>query len=442
MSSSIPLPELKILCMRSGGICAYSGCGRSLVRPETEQDGAVVVANVAHIVADSRQGPRGDAPLTEAERNKYPNLILLCPDHHAIVDAQPMTYSVPVLRQMKADHEARVIVRTPHAPPSTSGQKPKQETVQSTLLPVTHLPSLVFAAPCAFDQSQMDQVRERIVYPRDRKVLVPLVLADGKVFAFQDLREDRNPFARVTDRRHVELLRARDLWSDAEGRRRYVTLLNRALMKLGGRLALRYDPQHRRFFFLTEETGQARSIRYRSLTGKQVSRSVVWQPVKRSTGEVRDFWWHLATNLRFHRLGESSWCLSIRPERHLTQDGQTPLAADRIGRRVARLKARMFNDKYLGEVSFWREYLSQGQPRIILKFGTQAAIVGADLVQFVVTWPGIPGDEKPLVPRIQADDLFSWADLSEALDHESEWEGFDEGDEDWDEDGDGSDDGD
>jgi hypothetical protein len=104
----IPDKELKLLYMKSGGICAFRACGRGLIEPGTTADEEAILGEVAHIVADSRQGPRGSEPLTEKDRGKYKNLILLCREHHKIIDSQPHTYSVAVLRQMKSDHEARV----------------------------------------------------------------------------------------------------------------------------------------------------------------------------------------------------------------------------------------------------------------------------------------------------------------------------------------------
>ena len=49
--------------------------------------------------------------MSDAQRASHVNLLLLCRDHHAIVDAQPRTYSVQVLRQIKTDHEARMATR-------------------------------------------------------------------------------------------------------------------------------------------------------------------------------------------------------------------------------------------------------------------------------------------------------------------------------------------
>lgn len=75
----------------------------------------------------------------------------------------------------------------------------------------------------------------------------------------------------------------------------------------------------------------------------------------------------------------------------------------------------MYNDLYLAEVNFWRDYLSQGQPRIILDFGNQSAVVDAHLLTFNVKWAGIPGDQIQFKNRLYSEDLFTWADLVDAV---------------------------
>jgi hypothetical protein len=128
-------------------------------------------------------------------------------------------------------------------------------------------------------------------------------------------------------------------------------------------------------------------------------------------------------------MGQTQWCLSIRPERHLTSDGKLPLPPKQIGRRVTSKKARMYNDLYLGEVNFWRDYLSNGSPRFVLNFGDQSAVVETQFLPFDVNWPGIPGDDKPFKNQVYEDDLFSLSDLSNATDGELlEWEEAENGD--------------
>lgn len=414
VSRNIPPKEIKLLCLQSGGVCAFSGCGRSLIQPGTLQDDPTVLGEIAHIVADSRQGPRGTAALTEEERDKHTNLILLCGDHHKIIDSQPNTYSILVLRQMKADHESRI--RRATTPTAVESEPElKKETIHSTLLTVTHLPEAVFAAPCSFSNGEEERVRQCIIYPKRREELVPFILREKKLFAFYDLRNADNPFAAAIDLQNVEMLRATDLWRDAEGKRRYVALLNRSLYKHTARLGIYYDPAHYRFYFPATEEGKERSVRYRSLNGRLTTRKVAWRPKQKSTGEGRNFWWHLATNLKFHEMADRQWSLSLRPERHLTRDGKIPLPPEQIGRRVTRLKARMFNDLYLAEVNFWRDYLSKGQPWVILDFGSQTAVVDARLLTFDVKWPGIPGDDKPFKNQVYEEDLFTLSDLAGAV---------------------------
>ena len=113
-------------------------------------------------------------------------------------------------------------------------------------------------------------------------------------------------------------------------------------------------------------------------------------------------------------MADDQWCLSIRPERHVTKDGETPYNPKYVGRKVTSLKARMFNDAYLGEVHFWRDFLSGGKPRFILGFGVQSAIVDTELIPIQVNWTGIPADSKSFSNQVFEDDLFSFGELQSA----------------------------
>ena len=432
MSGYIPTKEVKILCLASGNLCAFPRCDRRLVEPGKEGDDPAVLGEMAHIVGEKRRGPRGADEMPLSERNKHTNLVLLCGDHHKLVDSQPNAYSIPVLRAMKSDHEARIAAGNgqPSGRPARSlvaGISGTQETIHSTLLPVAHLPAAVFAAPCPIPEDSIEEVKDLIRYPSRREELLPFILREGKLFAFQDLRKEDGPFSAAVDPLGAEVLRATDLWDDPEGRRRYVTLLNRSLFKYAARFGVRYDPLRRRFYFPAGRDGTERTVRYKSLSGKRIKRKVAWRPKRKSTGEGRDFWWHLAAGLKFHQLSGRQWCLSIRPERHLTEDGETPLPPMRIGRRVTRMKARMYNDLYLNEVNFWREYLSEEQPRFYLDFGDQAAIVEARLLTVGVRWPGIPGDDRPFENQLYEEDLFTIAELEAATTgDEIDWDTLEE----------------
>ena len=427
MRRGIPDKESKALIALSGGVCAFPGCTKRLVERGNDLDAAAFLGEMAHIVADSRQGPWGDSPMIDEERDRHTNLLLLCGDHHKTIDSQPRTYSVPVLRRIKEDHEGciRKATGSSISPPTLDYTR---EVIHSSLLAVTHLPKAVFAAPCGFQEGQEDQVKERICFPQDEDdtQIVRFLLRDGKLFTFHNLKDPNGPFRHVINHKGVETLRSEQFWDDPEGHRRYVTLLNRGLYKFAARKQVRYDPAHKRFYFEALVPGKPRKEKYRPLNAKhKISREVVSQPKSKAASQPRNFWWHLAVGLTFLRADRRQWCMSIRPERHLTSDGMTPLPPKQIGRRVTKKKARMWNDIYLSEVNFWRDYLSGGGPKIVLNFGDQSAVIDTEMLAFTVDWPGIPGDSKPFTNTSYDMDPSAQSEYDDALagnDLEPDWD--------------------
>lgn len=80
---------------------------RRVLTPESDTvaAGGIIIGENCHIVAEKVDGPRGYHPVPEADRNRYPNLILLCNIHHKIVDTNVTLWSVERLLQIKSDHE-------------------------------------------------------------------------------------------------------------------------------------------------------------------------------------------------------------------------------------------------------------------------------------------------------------------------------------------------
>ena len=105
--ANIPWKKLWPLFVRSGGRCAL--CHEYVLRDSLTLAEANF-SNVAHIVAASLDGPRGDDPLPLELRNEVENLILTCPTHHKLFDSPEHVADWPVerLRQLKRDHEARI----------------------------------------------------------------------------------------------------------------------------------------------------------------------------------------------------------------------------------------------------------------------------------------------------------------------------------------------
>jgi hypothetical protein len=402
--------EWKIVLARSGGVCAFPACGKSLIESGNDDDQSAFIGDIAHIVADSRQGPRGDGRMSDADRDKHPNLLLLCKNCHARVDKQPRTFSIPVLQRIKAEHEARIAAVVSPAVALDVAEM-KQERILSSLLPVTHLPMAVFAAPCGYGDRQDAVVKQHLKYPKDQEQIIRFLVREKKLFSFHDLREPDGPFSPVIDVNKVEKYRSEKFWATGEGHRRFLTLLNRAMYRYTAKLGINYDPTHQRFYFPVLKPGEERRVSYRPLNRKTESRQVAWEEKRKKTGEGKGFWWHLAAGLRFHRLADDQWCLSIRPERHLTTNGVIPLPPEKIGRKVTRLKAGMFNDKYLSEVNFWRDFLSRGSPRFALDFASQSLVISTEFLSFDVSWPGIPGDEIEFRNQQYEEDLFTLTTL-------------------------------
>lgn len=84
-------------------------------------DDESIVGDECHIIAQHINGPRGDSSVPENKRDEYANLILLCKTHHKMIDDQPNTYTVDVLRKMKSNHE-RWVKNTLRSP-SKSAQR-------------------------------------------------------------------------------------------------------------------------------------------------------------------------------------------------------------------------------------------------------------------------------------------------------------------------------
>ena len=100
-----------LLFTRAGGRCEFDNCNRYLLTHHvTHQSGNF--AQMAHIVAFRRAGPRGEAPISSAERNDLSNLMLLCPQCHKLIDDNPDLYPVEALQGFKKDHEDRIRMLT------------------------------------------------------------------------------------------------------------------------------------------------------------------------------------------------------------------------------------------------------------------------------------------------------------------------------------------
>jgi hypothetical protein len=99
---------LKMLWGRAAARCAMPECRLHLVEDATATDDEALIGENCHIVAESPDGPRGNASFPIEKREKYGNLILLCRVHHRIIDEQPNAYTSERLHELKSEHECWV----------------------------------------------------------------------------------------------------------------------------------------------------------------------------------------------------------------------------------------------------------------------------------------------------------------------------------------------
>lgn len=92
----------KLLWGRSASRCGF--CRVELAQEATEQSADAIIGDECHIVAKSPGGARYRG-LPVSELDSYSNLLVLCRNHHKLIDDQPETFTEPVLRRLKSNHE-------------------------------------------------------------------------------------------------------------------------------------------------------------------------------------------------------------------------------------------------------------------------------------------------------------------------------------------------
>jgi hypothetical protein len=298
---------IKIVWAKAGGMCSYPDCHKNLIvdAPSANGDPHAKLGQMAHIIAHSPEGPRGDQAFRGEDRSGPENLILLCLEHHILIDQQRNSHPVDWLFRMKEQHEQWVNERLSprqrfiQAHPSTATVT---DTLHSTLLPVTHMPPVVFSASCTLTPQE---IQERIVYPQsgEANLLWPFVCFNKQLVTFCDLSAKTGPFSQCVNPQESQRGSSQLWWEDPDRARLYVMLLNRTLNKITGRRGLNLDKEHQRYYFEPLTGPRPREVAYHSLQGNKTSRQVAWQPVTRRTGSPKPYWEHLAISLQFYRVG-------------------------------------------------------------------------------------------------------------------------------------------
>lgn len=91
----------------SGNECANPNCTKKFIA----EDRISIISKICHIAAASKEGPRYDEKMTNEERRGFDNLILLCDEHHVIIDNKEneSIYPTLLLKKWKSDHEKKIL---------------------------------------------------------------------------------------------------------------------------------------------------------------------------------------------------------------------------------------------------------------------------------------------------------------------------------------------
>jgi len=117
LSKAIKPETIIKLFVEAGGRCSFNGCNKYLLKDKLTLR-EYNASNIAHIVARSKNGPRGNDKLSLKDRNNIENLMLTCRDHHKLIDDAKLVdkYPVSLLKKYRKEHEERILRLTGLSP--------------------------------------------------------------------------------------------------------------------------------------------------------------------------------------------------------------------------------------------------------------------------------------------------------------------------------------
>ncbi|BCJ09497.1 hypothetical protein PRtIB026_A08760 [Pseudomonas sp. RtIB026] len=101
---------IKLLWSNAAGRCSFPECKEKLTVEQAAEFAPHTLGEMAHIKGRKKGASRYDANQSDADRDDYKNLILLCPTHHTLIDKKEneAKFSVEVLLEMKICHETYI----------------------------------------------------------------------------------------------------------------------------------------------------------------------------------------------------------------------------------------------------------------------------------------------------------------------------------------------
>jgi hypothetical protein len=176
-----------LLAKRAGYLCSNPSCRIITMGPSMESTSDVACVGVAaHIAGASSEGPRFDASMTSEQRSSIDNGIWLCATHATLIDRDLVRFTVQLLHNWKAQHEAYVLAHLgdaePHHAKARIGDKPvSDEAARIASERMTNWPNRLFA------QLIRDEIKSAANRARDLQYRIALgklhVLQPNELFA-------------------------------------------------------------------------------------------------------------------------------------------------------------------------------------------------------------------------------------------------------------------
>lgn len=92
----------------SGGFCAKPDCHGDLF-PFFESGEITNIEELAHVIGQKIDGPRGNSSLPLSQRDEFNNIVLLCPTCHTIIDKNPLLFPEETILEWKKNHQQQII---------------------------------------------------------------------------------------------------------------------------------------------------------------------------------------------------------------------------------------------------------------------------------------------------------------------------------------------
>lgn len=197
-------PAKDWLWSESGGHCQNPGCSADLHSFVKGKH----IRELAHIIAASTEGPRGDEgpELTDSERARPENVVVLCPTCHTMIDKAPEQYPANVLRRWKRhSQEARALA---HGTPVFTSRSEAREFVEGLLDANRAVFDLYGPLDELFDDTRAEQWRRHLndtIIPNNRTLL--RVLQANRGFLTKTEKATAHIFAvhsQELEERHLE----------------------------------------------------------------------------------------------------------------------------------------------------------------------------------------------------------------------------------------------